>query len=52
LKPWRSVNLRNQRYRKLAPSKKSLEKVMVAAAMLNASLPETSPMVAKKRSSF
>ncbi|HKV82236.1 MAG TPA: hypothetical protein VJP02_29075 [Candidatus Sulfotelmatobacter sp.] len=30
----------------------SLEKVMLAAAMLNVSLPETSPMVAKKQSSF
>ena len=29
-----------------------LEKVMLAAAILNVSLPETSPMVAKKRSSF
>ena len=29
----------------------ALEKAMLAAAMLNASLPETSPVVAKKRSS-
>jgi len=27
----------------------ALEKVMLAAAMLNAPLPDTSPMVAKKR---